>query len=177
MSVCVCVCECVCECVCVCVCVCMSECVCVCQCATPHLKVAKLQSSVLPFCAQQSVSDVITTWWARVAKVSNTSRANLFMLFIGKQSPSLQEWFCFSHHWSLFCNQNTVFSAKLKAFGLAFAYRNRTYIIRERKISAFDWSKFQSDWRNGWETDLEEKLAKFFSPNSLRQLWTKMFIK
>ena len=74
---------------CVCVCVCMSECVCVCQCATPHLKVAKLQSSVLPFCAQQSVSDVITTWWARVAKVSNTSRANLFMLFIGKQSPSM----------------------------------------------------------------------------------------
>ena len=33
--------------------------------------------------------------------------------------------------------------------GLAFAYRNRTYIIREREISDFDWSKFQSDWRNG----------------------------
>ena len=57
-------------------------------------------------------------------------------------------------------DRNTVPSAKPKALGLAFAYRNITYIIREREISTFDWSKFQSDWRNGWETDLEEKRAK-----------------
>ena len=71
--------------------------------------------------------------------------------------------------------RNTVPSAKLKALGLAFAYRNRTYIIREREISAFEWSKFQSDWHNGWETDLEEKRAKFSSPNSRRQLWTNVY--
>ena len=58
---------------------------------------------------------------------------------------------------------------------LAFAYRNKTYIFREREIPAFDWSKFQSDWHNGWETDLEEKRAKFLSPNSLRQLWTNVY--
>ena len=66
-------------------------------------------------------------------------------------------------------------TAQLKALGLIFAYRNRTHIIRERKISAFDWSKFQSDCRNGWETNVEEKRAMFLSPNSLSQLWTNVY--
>ena len=66
-------------------------------------------------------------------------------------------------------------SAKLKALGLAFAYRNRTYIITERKITAFEWSQFQSNWHNGWDIDLEEKWAKFLNPNSLRQLRTNVY--
>ena len=34
---------------------------------------------------------------------------------------------------------------------------------------AFEWSKFQSHWHNGWETDLEETRTMVFSLNSLRQ--------
>ena len=73
------------------------------------------------------------------------------------------------------CDRNKVPSAQLKVLGLIFAYRSRTYTIRERKFSAFDWSKFQSDCRNGWETDVEEKRAKFLSPNSLSQFWTNVY--